>query len=252
MSAALSSRRPPKPRIFGVYQSRADICARQALDLTNFTRFASVVVGDRAPPFKDIEPLSAEVALALLTIATDTLSWRLTESVAFGLFHVAFALRLVAWPEELFSLAAEPEKPASSLAGQRLARLIAAELRAERLHSPERDAESAPTANPPAPISTAMEADGEAPSLLVQAPANALPAALPSPQRLLCTSFAVHPALRPHRICLRCHCRVAAFGPAPLCPSCECTPSHSNRHSNRSFHHPDPGPSLRRSPRPSP
>ena len=161
---------------FGAPQARADVGARQALGVSIYTRFSAAVHVRNAPSFSQLEPASVEVALALLSIATDTLSWQLTDNVAFGLLHILFASELVKWPAACHAENLTNAPVVGRL--RRLSRMIAAELRSECDDWSSEYAECA--------------GDG----------------------------LAEHPTRTRRRVCLRCRCRLAACGPAPLCVKC--------------------------------
>ena len=170
-------------------QPRADVCARQLLGLSHFRRFAERVLrGNETPRFPDCHFIASAESLALLSISTNTLSRVLTEPIAFALLQAAFSLNLFAWPEDD---ALDSQQPCSSgLAAQRLARLIAAELRAEAI------AES---------------------TKYIYLP----PCVLEQPQSPPCKTLApLHQRHKPLRRCLRCRCRIGAASPCPLCACC--------------------------------
>ena len=86
-------------------QTRADICARQALGLSLFDKFVAQflrLASALPPPSLDsMLPASPAASHALLSIATDTLCLKLTEALAFDMFQAAFALGYLAWPTEV-------------------------------------------------------------------------------------------------------------------------------------------------------
>ena len=218
-------RRPIPACVFGAPQTRADVCARQALGLHYFDRFAVAVLGQcKQPQCPQLDALSfstAEAALAILSIATDTLSMRITESVASGLLQAAFSLGLVAWPEAFIDNVDDPTC-AAGLAEHRLARIFASELAAEA--AAERELEVRGRAEfadhtsvaRSAVISIANDYGSNADIQLLTT--KHLPSLQRLPRSLLAPRQHLH--RRPHRVCLRCHCSVGAFGPMPLCAGC--------------------------------
>ena len=209
--STMAAGRPPTP-LFGTPQARADVCARQALGVSIFTRFSAAVHVHHAPQFWDVRPATAEAALALLSIATNTLSWRLTDAVAFGLLHVAFALRVVEWPSDCYDGDEEFACLPLGLAEQRLARIISSELRSERFA--DTPVAPAPTLTSKMPSEPLQPHNKQKLQLTNSITWMRLPPPMP------CRILAEQPTRSRHRVCLRCRCHVAACGPSPLCPDC--------------------------------
>ena len=130
-------------------QAREDVADRGALTLDRFSTIAAALIGTGAPAFTELRTASAEVELMLLSLCTDSLSFRISEGAAVGVLHAAFALHLVSWPELWEEEAATRPPTTTGFKERRLAALIAQELQAmataaraeSRMHAEIKDAQ---------------------------------------------------------------------------------------------------------------
>lgn len=230
--------RPRPPRVFGEPQARADVCARPLLDIDAYDTFAAARSASPMPAFEHLRMATPEIFLALLSACTDTLSMRMPAAIVHGLLEVAFTLGLAAWPEAAFDDACACPPGDGHLAATRLARLIAAELRAMAIADSETAQRHTPglvsNRSPDMAIATHKAAEG-AVDLPSGRSCSAAPGECPGGGKNGCGSQAIrgvqlvrlpcalllqHPVRTAHRRCCRCECAVPAFGPAALCAGC--------------------------------
>ena len=206
-------------------QSRSDIAARPELNLDLYKSFAAAAKLAVIPAYDKLVPSCAAIELALLSLTSDSLSWKLPEHVAHGVIYALFALHEVRYEDEVVENHNLQDAHGPSEARLHI-RNVLEEDAASKQAEATRDTvcavlrkcsvDSDSTSPEPTSRNVGGASACDDPIGLAQRESDAASSKVPSP--LPWPLAVLHSGI--HRHCLVCGGVVGATAPMPLCAPC--------------------------------